>query len=145
MAARAVMQVSYPLQEKTRGVLSWFRSFVDRYWFLVGVEEENRRLRVELGFLREDNNRLQEALLAAKRLGKLAPLQERRSTAVAANVFARDPSSWFKTVLVDKGEKDGVSRDMAVAVAGGVVGRVIEAFPNTAKVLLITDPNSGWT
>ena len=109
----------------------------------MGVEEENRRLRVELGFLREENNRLQEALLAAKRLGKLAPLQERRSTAVAANVFARDPSSWFKTVLVDKGEKDGVSRDMAVAVAEGVVGRVIEAFPNTAKVLLITDPNSG--
>ena len=143
MAARAVMQVSSPLQEKTRGVFSWFRDIVGRYWFLVGVEEENRRLRGEIGSLREENNRLQEALLAARRLGKLAPLQERRSTAVAANVFARDPSSWFKTVLVDKGEQDGVSRDMAVAVAEGVVGRVIEVFPNTAKVLLITDPNSG--
>ncbi len=143
MAARAVMQISFPLQEKTLGIFSWFRKFGDRYWLLVGVEEENQRLRVELGLLREENNRLQEALLAAKRIGKLAPLQERRSTAVAANVFARDPSSWFKTVLVDKGEKDGVSRDMAVAVADGVVGRVIEAFPNTAKILLITDPNSG--
>ena len=128
MAARAVMQVSHPLQEKTLGLFSWVRKFVDRYWLLVGVEEENQRLRGELGSLREENNRLQEALLAAKRLQKLAPLQERRSTAVAANVFARDPSSWFKTVLVDKGEKDGVSRDMAVAVADGVVGRVIEAF-----------------
>ena len=143
MAARAVMQVSHPLQEKTRGLFSWFRMFVDRYWLLVGVEAENRRLLSELGFLREENNRLQEALLAAKRLGRLAPLQERRSTAVAANVFARDSSSWFKTVLVDKGERDGVSRDMAVAVADGLVGRIIEVFPNAAKVLLITDPNSG--
>jgi rod shape-determining protein MreC len=32
---------------------------------------------------------------------------------------------------------------MAVAAADGVVGRVIEVFPNAAKVLLITDPNSG--
>lgn len=144
IAARAVMQVSSPLQDKARGVFSWFRKFVDRYWLLVGVEEENRRLRAELGSLREENNRLQEALLAARRLGKLASLQqERRSVAVGANVFARDPSSWFKTVLVDKGERDGVSRDMAVAVAEGVVGRVIEVFPNAAKVLLITDPNSG--
>ena len=143
MAARAVMQVSSPVQDKARGIFSWLRKFVDRYWLLVGVEEENQRLRGELSSLREENNRLQEALLAAKRLGKLASLQERRSTAVGANVFARDPSSWFKTVLVDKGEKDGISRDMAVAVAEGVVGRVIEVFPSASKVLLITDPNSG--
>ena len=93
--------------------------------------------------MREENNRLQEALLAAKRLEKLAPLQEHRAAAVPANVFARDASSWFKTILVDKGEIDGVSRDMAVAVAEGLVGRVIEVFPSAAKVLLITDPNSG--
>jgi rod shape-determining protein MreC len=142
-AARAVMKVSRPLQEKVRGVFSWVRQGAERFWFLLGVEEENRRLRGEIGALKDENNRLQEALLAVKRLEKLAPLQERRATAVTANVFARDPSSWFKTVLVDKGEVDGVSRDMAVTVAEGLVGRVIEVFPNTAKVLLITDPNSG--
>ena len=142
-AARAVMKVSRPLQDKIRGVFSWMRGGVERFGFLLGVEEENRRLRGEIGILRDENNRLQEALLAAKRLEKLAPLRERRATAVAANVFARDPSSWFKTVLVDKGEMDGVARDMAVAVAEGLVGRIIEVFPSTAKVLLITDPNSG--
>lgn len=142
-AARAVMGLSSPLQGKTRGVFSWFRDVVNRYAFLVGVEEENRRLKAELGTLRAENNRLREGLLAAGRLEKLGSLHEEYPAAVAANVFARDPSSWFKTILVDKGERDGVSRDMAVAAADGLVGRVIEVFPNAAKVLLITDPNSG--
>jgi rod shape-determining protein MreC len=69
MAGRAVMKVSQPVQEKARGVFSWLRNIFERYWFLVGVEEENRRLRGEIGSLREENNRLQEAVLAARRLG----------------------------------------------------------------------------
>jgi rod shape-determining protein MreC len=142
LTARALMQISFPLQEKTWGVFSWFRKVGERYLFLTGVEEENQRLKREISLLREENNRLQEAYLAAKRIQKLASLQGQYSHSVVANVFARDPSSWFKTVLVDKGDKDGVSKDMAVTVADGVVGRVIEVFPNTAKVLLITDPNS---
>jgi rod shape-determining protein MreC len=44
--------------------------------------------------------------------------------------------------LVNKGEKDGVAKDMAVVTSEGVVGRVIEVSLHTAKVLLMTDPNS---
>jgi rod shape-determining protein MreC len=74
---------------------------------------------------------------------KLYSLQSRHSsTSMVAQVFARDPSNWFKTVMVDKGERNRVSKDMAVVTSEGVVGRVIEVSPNTAKVLLITDPNS---
>jgi rod shape-determining protein MreC len=142
MAGRALMQISFPIQRKALGVLSWFRDLGERYLFLAGAQEENQRLKGEISFLRKENNRLQEALLAEKRLQKLVPLQKQHSFSVVAQVFARDPSSWFKTVLVDKGEKEGVSKDMAVAIADGLVGRVIEVFPNTAKVLLITDPNS---
>jgi rod shape-determining protein MreC len=142
IASRALMQISSPLQERTWGVFSWFRRVGERYVFLSGVEEENQRLRRDLSFLRQENNRLQEDLQSVKRVQKLASLQAQYSPTVVANVFARDLSSWFKTVLVDKGEKEGVSKDMAVAVGEGLVGRVIEVFPNTAKVLLITDPNS---
>jgi rod shape-determining protein MreC len=35
-----------------------------------------------------------------------------------------------------------VAKDMAVVTSDGVVGRVIEVSLHTAKVLLITDPNS---
>jgi len=140
---KTLMQTSFPLQQKTQGSLSWLRGVGERYIFLTRVQRENEGLKRMISALREENNRLQEAILAEERLKKLYPLQAQHSSpAIIARVFARDPSSWFKTLLIDKGEKGGISKDMAVIVSEGVVGRVIEVSAHTAKVLLVSDPNS---
>jgi rod shape-determining protein MreC len=140
---RTLMQVSFPIQQKIQGLVSWLRGVGERYIFLTAVQQENEALKRRISALREENNRLQEALLAEERLKKLYPLQAQHpSPAIIARVFARDPSSWFKTLLIDKGESGGISKDMAVVGSEGVVGRVIEISAHTAKVLLVTDPNS---
>jgi rod shape-determining protein MreC len=140
---RTLMQISFSLQQKIQGLISWLRGVGERYVFLTGVQQENEALKRSISALREENNRLQEALLAGERLKKLYPLQAQHpSPAIIARVFARDPSSWFKTLLIDKGESGGIFKDMAVVVSEGVVGRVIEVSAHTAKVLLVTDPNS---
>ena len=56
---------------------------------------------------------------------------------------ANSASSWFKSCLLDKGSADGVGKGMAVITPLGVVGQVVAVTPRTAKVLLLTDPNSG--
>ena len=61
---------------------------------------------------------------------------------IAAEVIGQDPSSWFKSVTINKGEGDGVRRGMAVISTEGVVGQVLKAAPNYATVLLMTDYNS---
>ncbi len=60
----------------------------------------------------------------------------------AAQVVARDPSGWFKSVIIDKGASDGVKRSMPVVVSEGIVGQVIEVSLYYSKVLLIIDQNS---
>jgi len=40
---------------------------------------------------------------------------------------------------LDKGEKDGITWGMPVINAAGVVGRVVECYPNYAKILLLMD------
>jgi rod shape-determining protein MreC len=45
-------------------------------------------------------------------------------------------------VIIDRGSLDGVTVDMPVIAAEGLVGRVIEVYPSQAKVLLIIDPDS---
>ena len=81
--------------------------------------------------------------MADERLEKLQSWQsEHPYSSQLAQVYARGPSSWFKTVLINKGEDDGVTKDMAVVTSEGVVGRVIEVSADTAKVLLIIDTNS---
>jgi rod shape-determining protein MreC len=140
---KILLEISSPLQQKTRGFILWMKRVGERYIFLTRVQQENEALQRTVSALRQENNRLQEAMLAQERLKKLYPLQvQYPSPAILAQIFARDPSSWFKTLLVGKGEGEGVSKNMAVVVSEGVVGRVIEVSANTAKVLLVTDPNS---
>ena len=57
-------------------------------------------------------------------------------------VIGRDPSSWFKSVTINKGERHGVKKGMAVTSPEGVVGQVLKTAPHYATVLLITDYNS---
>jgi len=45
--------------------------------------------------------------------------------------------------MIDKGSSDGVRKGMAVVTPLGVVGQVVGVTPLAAKVLLLTDPNSG--
>ncbi|MER3461324.1 MAG: rod shape-determining protein MreC, partial [candidate division GAL15 bacterium] len=61
---------------------------------------------------------------------------------VAARVVTRDPSRWYTTLTVDRGSRDGLSRDDPVVTADGLVGRVFEVYPTAARVLLVTDPRS---
>jgi rod shape-determining protein MreC len=143
IAQRVLLQLSSPLQQRTQGAILWLRGMGERYIFLTRVQQENQELKSMVSALREENNRLKETLWAEERLKKLSDLQSQyASVSLVAQIFARDPSSWFKTVLVNKGQKDGMAKDMAVVTSEGVVGRVIEVSSNTAKVLLLTDPNS---
>jgi len=140
---KVLMQVSFPLQQWAHKGINWLKAGGQRYIFLTRVHQENQELKRIVSALQEENNRLKETIWANERLKKLYNLQSQHSSrSMVAQVFARDPSNWFKTVLVNKGEKEDVSKDMAVVTAEGVVGRVIEVSGDTAKVLLITDPNS---
>jgi len=61
---------------------------------------------------------------------------------VVAEVIGQDPTSWFKSMTINKGERDGVRKGMAVISPDGVVGQILKTSPNHATVLLITDYNS---
>ena len=62
---------------------------------------------------------------------------------IAARVIGGGPSNASFTIALDRGERDGIRRDMGVITPDGVVGKIIDAFPNTSQVLLLTDTKSG--
>jgi len=61
---------------------------------------------------------------------------------IAVEVIGQDPTSWFKSVTINKGERDGVQKGMAVISPEGVVGQILKTAPHYATVLLMTDYNS---
>jgi rod shape-determining protein MreC len=62
---------------------------------------------------------------------------------VTASIIANSASTWFQGCILDKGSADGVQKDMAVVTPLGVVGKVVSVTAHTAKVILLTDANSG--
>jgi len=60
-----------------------------------------------------------------------------------AQVSGRDPSSLFQSLTIDKGEHEGVHKGFAVLSPLGVLGHVVATSAHAARVLLITDHNSG--
>jgi len=90
-----------------------------------------------------ENQLLREESVENKRLRELLSFRDKFSYDILpAEIVGRDPSSWFKTILINRGKSDGVVRGAGVITPQGVVGRVIDITTKTSKVLLITDINS---
>ncbi len=107
------------------------------------VRAENLRLQEEVPALREEVRRLAETGLENSRLRRLMDLPAGREfDLVAAQVIAKDTTNWFKTIMVNKGSEVGLQRNLPVIATEGLVGRVVEVMPWTAKVQLLTDPVS---
>ncbi len=135
--------VIYSVQEGTYSVVSGIQGVFTRYFLLVGLSDENPRLKKEVERLLGEINKLKEKEALAGRLQKLLNFKEAYPLdLIAANVIGRETGPWFQTFMINKGSTDGVLVDMGVIVPTGVVGKVIKTFPHHAQVLLMTDTNS---
>ena len=114
-----------------------------QYIALQSVEEENHRLRQEIEWLHDQNSQLREAAAATQRLTALLQFKEQAlPTMIAAQVIGRDSSNRYRSVILNKGESDGIQKDMGVITPSGVVGRVVKTTGATSVVLLVTDSNN---
>ena len=89
---------------------------------------------VKLEELEKENKRLKELLRFAD--------QNEEFIVTGARVIAKNPGNWFNLITIDKGEKDGISVNMAVVTEKGLVGRVVEVAENWSKVRTIVDGQS---
>jgi len=108
-----------------------------------GVHGENARLKDQV-------TRQEQALLRARaiayeniRLKKLLAVREPGDVDVInTRVVSSSASSTRRYALVYAGIAQGVHAGMPVRGPDGLIGRVIEAGPDTARVLMIIDPES---
>ncbi|NOX79779.1 MAG: rod shape-determining protein MreC [Deltaproteobacteria bacterium] len=125
------------------GATRYFSKFTDKYLALVHVREENKRLWDELQSCRAAAYRNREAVATNVRLRKLLAFKEKTNLPmVSAQVVGKDPSLWFRTVVIDRGTSDGVMKGMPVVTDSGIVGQIFSVSPNYAKVLLAIAPSS---
>jgi rod shape-determining protein MreC len=140
----ALLWALRPLQIVLQAAAGWFKEIQESRLTLGGYKVENERLRQRIVELEKERNRLLEAEATNRRLQQLLEFRAQLPAAgITASVIAESASPWFKSCLLDKGSADGIRKGMAVLTPLGALGRIIEVTAHSAKVLLLTDPNSG--
>jgi rod shape-determining protein MreC len=139
---KLVMAVVAPFLRAIQNSSAFFSSLWTGYADLRYVRQENQTLQEEVDRLKTEEMFLLEAKRENERLQQILQLREHASLpTIAARVIGKDPSNWFRSILIDKGFKEGINKNTAVFCAQGLVGRVIEVLERTSRVQLITDPN----
>lgn len=136
----AVMKPAFMVGKTAADFLSSSRDAVGRFFKAFHGQEANEKRIAEL---ESEVSRLSELAKENERLRKI--LEFRDSLAgkkIAARILGWDPSPWRKTLILDKGTQHGIRKDMAVLVADGLVGRVVETGPSTARVIMLIDADS---
>jgi rod shape-determining protein MreC len=125
--------------------VSHIRDTWNHYFALQNTSRENEELKRENGALKLEITQLQSKASEADRLAALLKFRQTNAAVpmVAARVIAGSADSGSQTIYLDRGERDGIRRDMGVITPDGVVGKVIESYKDTAQVLLLTDEHSG--
>jgi len=138
-----LMEVCSPFLKSSTFVLKTVHGVFQEYVFLVHLQKENTLLKQKIIDLQKENHQLKEEALGGERLQKLMQFREKvAASVIAAEVIGQDPSSWFKSLTINKGETDGVRKGMAVISPEGVIGQILRTGPRHSIVLLITDYNS---
>ena len=139
-----LMWIMRPLQIASQGTVNWITDFRENYDTLAGFRSENARLRTRIQTLEVERQKYLEADATNRQFKALLDFRSQLfAQAITASIIANSANSWFQSCMLDKGSADGVRKNMAVVTPLGVVGQVVAVTPHTAKVLLMTDPNSG--
>ncbi|MCK4390560.1 MAG: rod shape-determining protein MreC [Desulfobacterales bacterium] len=140
---RVVMAGIAPFQEGVTRTMHFCGRIWDHYFYLVAVREECDRLRGMLARAEMEKSRHLESELTCQRLRKLLAMKsEVPRRMLPAQVVGLDPSVWFRTIIINRGTHDGVSKGMPVIAPEGIVGQVMAASYCHSKVLLMTDRSS---
>jgi rod shape-determining protein MreC len=140
---KTVLEAAAPVEDAVNISLKGLHDAWKRYLFLVGLEDENRRLRKQNAALSDQLNRYREGYIEGIRLRQLLNLTEDLpNRTVAARVVDRSRTSLFKMILINKGTADGLRVGLPVLSEQGAVGRIIETAWHASQVLLLIDESS---
>ena len=128
--------VSYPANS--------INDFIDSVSDLSNTYQENQSLKqkidtiheleVQLSELKRDNQKMKETLKLQDTLNDY--------TLVNATVIARNPDTWRDVITINKGSNDGIQPQMSVMSDNGLVGKVMDVNPTSARVALLSNADN---
>lgn len=140
----AVSVVVIPLQKGMNYMGLWVSDNYHTLQDTKALMQENESLKNSVVQLTEENNQLKQDGYELDRLRELYELDQKYPgyDKVGARIIGTTTDNWYSTFTIDKGEKDGIKKDMNVIAGAGLVGIVSEVGPNCANVKTIIEDGS---
>ncbi len=107
-------------------------------WKKEKIESIEKEIDLLTERLAEYENIKRENILLKELLG-LREVQKK--TVTFAGVIRRGLARWSNAIVIDKGESDGIKKDMTVITPRGLVGKILVANKDFSEVLLLDDSN----
>src|SRR6266403_543877 len=106
------------------------------------LERDNTALRVENRSLKATNEALRDVEHEVNRLRRALDYRERSLfRLVPAEIVARDSSTWWRTITINRGKNDQIEPDQPGVTDEGLVVKTATVGDNVSVVLLISDEN----
>jgi len=132
-----------PVEEVVSEFIESIRGYLEMYIFLVGTKSENLILKRELKKMEKLKSSFEELKRENKRLKELLSFREEEGIkCFGATVIFRGASSRSNTIFLNKGERDGIKKNMVVISPEGIVGKIVKNTKSISLVHLITHPAS---
>ena len=133
---KALTSVLAPIQNFATKSVSFIK---DKFQIIININnlaEENEDLKLELELKEQEIKRLEQVQIENEKLVNLLNTSSKYAeyTKITANIIAKDAGNWYENFIIDKGEEEGIEKNMVVLAVGGLVGKVEEVYSNYAKV-----------
>jgi rod shape-determining protein MreC len=141
---RVILTLSTPIQWGATAVAEVVGEIWFDYIYLVGLGQENERLRFENQRLRAENARFLEVEQEARRLRQLLTFRETfPGTLLAARVIGRGPSEQFRVIRIRLDlPEDRFRKGLPVVTFDGLVGQLSRFVDGYSDVMLTVDRKS---
>ncbi len=140
---RAALAITSPFQIAINWFLDTAVNTYQNYILLWKTHQENNSLVEENGKLVNTILNLRELEQENIRLRNILQFKENyKMQSVVARVIAKDVSSEFRAIRINRGTADGIDSNQAVLNVEGVIGKVFRVTEHTADVVTILDPMS---
>ena len=106
------------------------------------VYEENKVLKEKLDFELSKNYNSEYIIEENKRLKSTIEEFENTPSEIIGKVLVDKKSPFLRSVIVNRGSKDGIELGMAVMDKSYLIGKVVDVTFTTSRVLLLSDLNS---
>lgn len=142
-AAHLLFDLVIPLQGVLTKPVRAVADIWDDYVALVGIKEENDRLKRELAEVKDHSLQYREALVASSNLHRLVEMRRGfEAPLLPAAVVGHSLSPWFRSVLIERGTGSDVRSGMSVLGDGGLVGLVTASSAHASRAMLLLDRQS---